>query len=67
MLAFLHPTANEAALRAENALLRLQLVVVLRILRELLGNQPVPLTNVDRVDIARAAQVIGWRAAQASQ
>ena len=66
MLAFLHPTANEAALRAENALLRLQLVVVLRILRELLGNRPVPLTNVDRADIARAAQVVGWRAAKAS-
>jgi len=66
MLTFLHPSAREAALRAENALLRAQLVAVLAVVRLLLGNRPLPLTNAQRVDIAHAAAAVGWRAAAAS-
>ena len=63
MLAFIHPTARENALRAQNHLLRLQLIVVLRILRTLLGTRAIPLTNDERRDIATAAKTLGWREA----
>ena len=61
MLAFLSPTARETELRAQNTLLRLQLIAVLRILRAIIGTKALPFTNEERCAIATAAKVLGWR------
>jgi hypothetical protein len=59
MLSFLSPSAREGTLRAQNTLLRLQLIAVLRILRASLGAKAIPFTNAERRDIALAAKAIG--------
>ena len=66
MLAFLSPTARETALRAQNTLLRLQLIAALRILRAMLGTRAIPFTNEERCGIASAAKALGWREATES-
>ncbi len=66
MLAFLSPTAREAALRAQNSLLRLQLIAVLRIVRTMLGAKAIPFPTAERRDIAIAAKTLGWREAAES-
>ncbi|MBA3683681.1 MAG: transposase [Planctomycetes bacterium] len=66
MLTFLSPTARETTLCAQNTLLRLQLIAVLRILRALRGTKAIPFTKDERRDIAVAARTLGWREAGSS-
>ncbi len=66
MLCFLQPNTREAALHAQNTLLRLQLIAVMRILRSLLGTRAIPFTNDERREIAGAAKLLGWREASES-